>query len=105
MDAISQLRMYTIQEGKMAEWLDGWTRGVLPLRRKFGFRIDGAWIVPDGNRFIWILSYDGPDGFEARDAAYYDSPDRKTMTPDPGPLIEKSENWFVTAAIKNPRVE
>ncbi|OLD89492.1 hypothetical protein AUG86_04740 [Euryarchaeota archaeon 13_1_20CM_4_64_14] len=104
-DAISQLRMYTIQEGKMAEWLDGWTRGVLPLRRKFGFRIDGAWIVPDGNRFIWILSYDGPDGFEARDAAYYDSPDRKSMTPDPGPLIEKSENWFVTAAIKNPRVE
>ena len=61
-----------------------------------------AWIVPDGNRFIWILSYDGPDGFEARDAVYYDSPDRKSMTPDPASLIEKSENWFVTAAMKNP---
>jgi len=34
---ISQLRMYAIKEGKMAEWVDGWTRGVLPLRRKFGF--------------------------------------------------------------------
>src|SRR2546422_491891 len=42
--------MYTIREGKMAEWLDGWTRCVLPLRRKFGFRIDGAWIVPDGRK-------------------------------------------------------
>src|SRR5437870_4514617 len=60
---ISQLRMYAIKEGKMAEWVDGWTRGVLPLRRKFGFRVDGAWVVPEGNRFIWILSYDGPDGF------------------------------------------
>src|SRR6266571_2883034 len=76
--AISQLRMYTIKEGKMAEWVDGWTRGVLPLRRKFGFRVDGAWVVPEGNRFIWILSYDGPEGFEARDSAYYDSLDRKS---------------------------
>src|SRR5437870_13013474 len=34
---ISQLRMYTIKECKMAEWVDGWTRGVLPLRRKIRF--------------------------------------------------------------------
>jgi len=102
---ISQLRMYTIKEGKMAEWVDGWTRGVLPLRRKFGFRVDGAWVVPEGNRFIWILSYDGPDGFEARDSAYYVSSDRKSMKPDPAPLIEKAESWFVTAAIEQPREE
>jgi len=94
--------MYTIKEGKMAEWVDGWTRGVLPLRRKFGFRVDGAWVVPEGNRFIWILSYDGPDGFEARDSAYYDSSDRKSMKPDPAPLIEKAESWFVTSAIEPP---
>ncbi len=99
MKTVSQLRMYTIKEGKMAEWLDGWTRGVLTLRRKFGFRVDGAWVVPDENRFIWILSYDGTDGFEARDAAYYDSPERKSMTPDPAPLIEKAESRFVTAAM------
>ena len=105
MKTISQLRMYTIKEGKMAEWVDGWTRGVLPLRRKFGFRVDGAWVVPEGNRFIWILSYDGPDGFEARDSAYYVSSDRKSMKPDPAPLIEKAESWFVTAAIEPPREE
>ncbi len=104
-NAVSQVRMYTIEEGKMAEWLDGWTRGVVPLRRKFGFRVDGAWVAPDGNRFFWILSYDGPDGFEARDAAYYDSPDRKSMKPDPAALIEKAEQWFVTAAIKETREE
>jgi len=87
-NTISQLRMYTIKEGKMAEWVDGWTRGVLPLRRKFGFRVDGAWVVPEGNRFIWILSYD--------------SSDRKSMKPDPAPLIEKAESWFVTSAIEPP---
>ena len=54
-------------------------------------------VVPKENRFVWILSYDGPEGFEARDSAYYDSPDRKSMKPDPAPLIEKAESWFVTA--------
>ena len=64
-------------------------------------RFPRRWSVgcPDENRFIWILSYDGPDGFEARDAAYYDSPERKSMTPDPATLIEKAESRFVTAAM------
>ena len=99
MTAVSQLRMYTIQEGRMAEWLLGWTRGVLPLRRKFGFRVDGAWVVDGENKFVWVLTYDGPDGFEARDAAYYGFPERASLTPDPAPLIEKAETWFMRAAL------
>src|SRR3989441_9836163 len=95
---ISQLRMYTIKEGKMAEWVAGWTRGGLPLRRKFGFRVDGAWVVPGGNRFIWIRSYDGPDGFEATDSAYSDSSARKSMKPEPAPLTAKAQSCFVRAA-------
>jgi len=27
------------------------------------------------------------------------------MKPDPAPLIEKAETWFVTAAIEQPREE
>src|SRR5438309_1529260 len=99
MTAVSQLRMYTIQEGRMGEWLLGWTRGVLPLRRKFGFQVDGAWVVEGENKFVWVLTYDGPDGFEARDAAYYSSPERASLTPDPAPLIEKAETWFMRAAL------
>src|SRR5437867_12298210 len=102
---ISQLRMYTIKEGKMAEWVDGWTRGVLPLRRKFGFRVDGAWVVPEGNRFICILSYDGPDGFEARGSAYYDSSDGNSMKPDRAPWMEKMVSWVVSAAMEQRREE
>ncbi len=97
--ATSQLRIYTIKEGKMEEWLDGWTRGVLPLRRKFGFRVDGAWVVRGENRFVWVLTYDGGGGFETRDADYYASPERKALSPDPAPLIEKAETCFVTSAL------
>lgn len=100
MTAESQLRIYRIKEGKMDEWLSGWTRGVLPLRRKFGFRIDGAWIARGQGTFIWILSYDGPGGFAERDAAYYDSEERKSMRPDPARLIEKAETYAMTSAFE-----
>ena len=101
MTAVSQLRMYTIQEGRMDEWLEGWSKGVLPLRRKFGFRVDGAWVVRGENKFVWILTYDGPEGFEARDAAYYASTDRSSLDPDPAPLIEKAETSFMASALQN----
>jgi hypothetical protein len=91
----SQLRIYRIKEGRMGEWLSGWTQGVLPLRRKFGFRIEGAWVAAREATFVWILSYDGPEGFEARDAAYYASAERRALRPDPAPLIEKSEQHMI----------
>ncbi len=94
---ISQLRIYRIKEGKMGEWLDGWTRGVLPLRRKFDFRVDGAWVVAGDDRFVWILTYDAR-GFEARDAEYYGSPERRALDPDPAALIERAETCFMTSA-------
>jgi NIPSNAP protein len=97
----SQLRIYRIKDGRMAEWLAGWTRGVLPLRRKFGFRIDGAWVISGENTFVWILGYDGPDGFESRDAAYYASEDRKALRPDPAPLIEHAETRLMTSVLES----
>jgi hypothetical protein len=96
MSGKSQLRIYRIQDGKMEEWLDGWIRGVRPLRLKFGFRIDGAWVVPDMNTFVWILHYDGPDGFEARDVDYYNSEERRAMRPNPASLIAKAETYMMT---------
>jgi len=99
MSGKSQLRIYRIQEGKMGEWLDGWMRGVRPLRLKLGFQIDGAWVVPDTNTFVWILRYDGPDGFEAHDALYYNSSERKALRPDPASLIVGAETFMLTPVV------
>jgi hypothetical protein len=46
-------------------------RGVYPLRRKFGFSFAGAWRVEGADEFVWIIGYDGPEGFAAADNAYY----------------------------------
>jgi hypothetical protein len=83
-----QLRQYRIRDGQMDEFVDAWLRGVYPLRRKFGFTFVGAWRVDGADEFVWILGYDGPDGFAAADRRYYASTERKTMSPDPAALIE-----------------
>lgn len=95
----SQLRMYKIQEGKLQEFVDGWRAGVYPLRVKHGFAVDGAWVVEDESRFVWIVSYDGPEDWSEKDGAYYSSPERKSLDPDPAKLIAESEHWFVRAVL------
>ena len=95
-----QLRWYTIKAGKMAEFVAGWTNGVRPLRLRHGFTIPGAWVLEERNQFLWLLAYDGPrDAFEEKDARYYASQERKSLKPDPAPLIEKAETWFVAQAV------
>ena len=95
----TQLRMFTIKPGKMRDWVEGWTRLVVPLRRKHGFEIPGAWVIEEQNTFVWLLRYDGPEGFEAKDAAYYAAADRRNLDPDPAEHIAKAEAWFVTPVL------
>ena len=91
-----QLRMYTIKPGEMASWLEEWGRLVAPLRHRSGFEILGAWTT-ESDQFVWILRYQGPKTWEEADAAYYASPERTQMQPDPARHIAKSEHWLMSA--------
>ena len=85
----TELRDYRIAEGLLDRWVDEWLQGIAPLRRAMGFSIDGAWTVEDGGRFVWLLSHPGDwEAFEAADQAYYDSPQRASLDPNPARLIE-----------------
>ncbi|MBI3975118.1 MAG: NIPSNAP family protein [Armatimonadetes bacterium] len=92
----SQLRIYTINRGKLDDFVQAWSAGVYPLRRRFGYSIDGAWVIRERNEFVWILSYDGPDAWEAKEAAYYRSSERVNMDPNPASLIARPDQWFIT---------
>jgi hypothetical protein len=87
---VSQLRMYRIAEGRLADFVHQWLTSVLPLRRKMGFTVEGAWTVRGEDRFVWIVSYEGEESFEAKNAEYYDSPERRALDPNPAELIEES---------------
>ena len=88
--------MYTIKPGEMSAWLDEWQRLIAPLRRRHGFEIAGAWTADEGDRFVWILRYAGPKTWQEADAAYYASPERAAIQPDPARHIEKTEHWLMT---------
>ncbi len=97
---VSQLRMYRAKEGELDAFIEEWREKILPLRRKLGFTVEGAWAIRPTGEFIWILTYDGPEGFEARDAAYYASPERKAVSPDPARHLAHVETRLMTSAMR-----
>lgn len=89
----TQLRDYRIRSGELDRFIEEWRTGVAPLRRANGFEIRGAWTVPEEHRFVWLLAHPGGwDAFDAADAAYYASPERASLEPDPARLIEEQHN-------------
>ena len=91
----TQLRDYTIKPGQLDRFVELWRRGVRPLREKQGFVVEGAWKIPSEDRFVWIVSYERSDGWEAANNAYYASPERKAMDPDPASLIQAQRTAFI----------
>ncbi len=94
-----QLRRYRIQPGKLQECVAAWRASVYPLRLQHGFEVVGAWTIEERNEFVWILGYDGPEGFAAADAAYYASAARATLSPDPRPFFAQTEQWFMDSVL------
>ena len=95
---VTQVRLFTVRPGRMDAWLAGWRRKIVPLRRRFGFEVEGGWIDRGSNRFLWILSLSPEIDWARRDAEYYDSPERREMDPDPAECLEAAEMWFVDPA-------
>ncbi|WNZ09260.1 NIPSNAP family protein [Streptomyces sp. 11x1] len=83
MPKTTKLRTYTIQDGLLDEWVQRWRSEIVPLRLELGFTIGGAWVDRESNRFIWLISYDGPETFAERNALYWSSPERKAMGLNP----------------------
>jgi len=96
---ISQLRLYTINKGKLDDFVKAWAEGVYPLRLKHGFNIEAAWVIKERNEFVWILTYDGPEDWATQEAAYYASPERAALDPDPAQWIAQPEHWFITSVL------
>jgi hypothetical protein len=91
-----QLRIYTVKRGEMADWVKEWDAKIRPLRVQKGFQVLGAWSLDGSDRFVWILGYDGPEGWDAAEKRYYASPERVALDPDPARHLEKTEKWFMS---------
>lgn len=95
MTRAAQLRVYHLKPGMLESFVEVWRTGIVPLREEFGFRVEGSWTMADGAGFVWIVSHDDAATFAAREAAYYESPGRLALSPDPGSLLEDSRTWML----------
>ena len=97
--SVVQLRLYTIDKGRLDDFAKAWHAGVYSLRTSQGYRIPFAAKIPSTNQFVWVLAYDGPETWEAKEAAYYKSTARKAMSPDPAQWIARPEQLLVNPIV------
>ena len=95
----TQIRIYTINRGSLHQFAAEWKEKVYPLRIEHGFQIHSAWLVESTNQFVWLISYEGTESWEAKEEAYYSSAQRKAMEPNPSRLIARSEQYFVESIL------
>ncbi|HLG00343.1 MAG TPA: NIPSNAP family containing protein [Acidimicrobiia bacterium] len=90
-----QHRKYRLKPGVFDEFVAVWTEQVVPMRGEFGFSVVGAWASREASTFVWIVGHDGD--FAAAEEAYYASPERAAITPNPGDLIDHADVVMVDA--------
>jgi len=91
-----QLRSYQVKPGMFEGFLVKFAQ-VAEARRVHGFSIEGAWVSDDSSRFVWVVSYDGEDGFEEAEKRYYESDERKAIGLDPGEFLSSVETTMMQA--------
>jgi hypothetical protein len=91
----TQIHIYTINSGALDAFAEEWRDRIKPLREKFGFNVSGAWKVKETNQFVWFLSRDTSEDWEAQNQAFYRSAERRSLQPDPARHIERVEQYFV----------
>lgn len=95
-----QLREYRVKPGEMDEWVQEWREKIYPLRIKYGFRVIGAWVDDKENRFVWILGFDTLESsFADAEKRYFDSPERKTISPDPIRHLASTSQTMIRSVI------
>lgn len=95
MPMTTQLRTYTVRDGMLDEWVERWREQIVPLRLKLGFTIGGAWVERERNQFVWLISYDGSETFQERNALYWSSPEREAMNLDPADYLTHTDECTV----------
>lgn len=78
----SQLRIYKIRSGQMANWLKFFSDKVVPMHRKFGIPARIAWIDELESEFIWVRDFSDNEPIEVQEQHYVTSDERRRVIGD-----------------------
>ncbi|WP_323099147.1 NIPSNAP family protein [Intrasporangium sp. YIM S08009] len=86
-----ELRDYVTAPGLLDDWIRGWSEGIMPIRERCGFQLLGAWVDRPQNRFVWVIGYYGPGGFDAAEERYHSLAERGALHPEPSSFVQTAE--------------
>jgi len=87
----AQLRVYTVNRGKMDEWVRWFNEKLTPIAAMASHTIVGPWVNEAMTEFIWIRVYDSSDDAKAKDERFYNSPEWRAIAAEARALIAKTE--------------
>lgn len=76
---LSELRIVTINKGKMDDWVNLFRDRVVPLARRLDINITGAWMDEERERFIQIRSFADADDLAAKRARFVANPEWRAI--------------------------
>jgi hypothetical protein len=88
---IAEIRIYTMNRGKLDEFVKLWNEKLAPIHAKYGLKILGAWVNRPQNEFVWVRVFENEEDRQAKTKAYFDSPERKALGDAPQQLEAKIE--------------
>lgn len=73
----TQLRRYTLNPGASNNFVAWWQKVIPPLRERWGFVVECAYLDTSAGEFVWAVSIQGDKRkFNSAGAAYLSSPER-----------------------------
>jgi hypothetical protein len=88
---IAEVRMYTINKGRLDEFVQLFNQKLAPIHAKYGLKILGAWVNRPQNEFIWVRVFEDEVDRDAKTKAYMASPERQAIGDLPQQLEAKIE--------------
>jgi hypothetical protein len=88
---IAEVRIYTMNRGKLDEFVKLWNQKLAPIHARYGLKILGAWVNRPQNEFIWIRQFEDESDREAKTKLYMESPERRALGDAPQQLEAKIE--------------
>jgi hypothetical protein len=90
-----QLRIYRSVPDRFDEFLEVWRELVVPMRRRFGFRIEHAWALREESALVWVVSLPGDeDDFRRKYQEYMAYPHRDEINARFRPLMRSQSEFY-----------
>ena len=87
----AQLRVYTVNRGKMDAWVEWFNNKGRPVAEQAGHQVLGPWINEASTEFIWIRTYESAEDAKAKDEAFSSSSAWRAIAGEAAEFISKIE--------------